>query len=1377
MLDPQWLINAATIIIRDPDIHRLDLDRRLKKKLKESYRRLYDNAELDEVLLPHLFPKSEYSEEEREQLIRLFEMFGLAVPLATASKADRPSVSASGISASRRWLIPALLVPKAFDLSSGNHWSWINDPSRTSTFVKAAQSSYTHYTEAQSTGAKKWWRQSRTTAEHWNVFAVAPFPGSKPEATVVADAATGNLAILATSTTLVPAKVPTRPAGLDPTSPTSNSFLLHFFTQCECSRAADGGFDRAACRCPSCLEPAALEEDGFLPDGIFPRLLGMLVSQVEYGHGKLEGKLHSAHASLRIGQCDFTLEHLPKLSSIKICVAAENPLHVHRFVVRAVDTIIQTIGEGLSDRLHHQILLEHGGRYVRHACLDCDSDGSASAILDSFQMPLAQVRQLSPFACWFDHRSRGKQRGYDVFISYKHGTDSGFAEKLFNCQQCAIIGPSGRRPVVYLDEKRFELGKQLRTQLLDALRRSKVVVPVISSSFLGSMKTLNGSCNWLLLECWAMIELFDLLQRDPVNADVAISRIFPIVASCSGVAVGSIFGDEEKRRCIAAMPDVVHEPTQAALIAYFQQAGLTLPETPKTVREIVQRLLEFAGVDRASDNSEHGRTIAASTLSEEEWYSDQIQEVCDDAVVSASPAPLHPQRQPTLNHPPARDHVLSSMELPMNKGYHFFICHHQGSGGDQANLLCEALRLRGFKVWYDNDQTADQRNLQGMRQGVKDSECLLLFLSGRKETEGQPDIGGEYEGPFSRWFCHEEMRAAHVHGLKVVCVMESDERKGKPDFFLEKHRALTGGNDGGPVNEHALVNVHLIADACFIPFRRQQHERQAMLDEIVRQREINLPLSCARSRTTDHAASPSSIVVTTDRSTPVSTGATGMTAGARVAPASTPVLAPVPPPPSDAHLPPAGAASPSTARERTLDVVQRDITHWKLQLIRARAICESDCAEYRNEWSAIENEEANSIAAFMYDHQNRLARSDDTDEALQPPQCDGERQVSPTHAHYYSFLEKSFQRFEAGCDACREEPTRQNAGHTCPLFAPLEAILREPGFEGVELSIGNAKKEERCLEKTREFNQLRDLRRASVVCKNVAQARRLTNRVADGAEYNCRRCKLGFSNDFDDNQSSGYRDAQLNLSCRGSDLIFELQVHLERIYDVKIGLGGGGHTNYKSFRQRKEPILRKLRALTAELDALVASDATAAEGALARVSLSTAVMTAEPVAAATAPKETAAANEATVAAEAARVAAARKADVDAAFAALKVAEQTAAAEAAKEAPAPTAEGDATAVLPAVMQDNASADPAVRFEASKRALEAQKHQLSEEEYNHIARMNATMLQEDRKHLQHGTHAPPAHRPSETPQPQPQPQPQPPEEDTYSVHSWFASFLAP
>ena len=98
----------------------------------------------------------------------------------------------------------------------------------------------------------------------------------------------------------------------------------------------------------------------------------------------------------------------------------------------------------------------------------------------------------------------------------------------------------------------------------------------------------------------------------------------------------------------------------------------------------------------------------------------------------------------------------------------------------------------GFKVWYDNGEHCDQRNLTGMKEGVRASACVLVFLSGRHEINGQPchknDSAGRYEGPFTRWYCHEEMAEAHRACVGFVGLKEEDDRHAPPDFALEKTR-------------------------------------------------------------------------------------------------------------------------------------------------------------------------------------------------------------------------------------------------------------------------------------------------------------------------------------------------------------------------------------------------------------------------------------------------------------------------------------------------------------------------------------------------------------------------------------------------------------
>eukprot|EP01043_Picozoa_sp_COSAG02_P042408 COSAG02_NODE_3604_length_6492_cov_3.323166_8_plen_617_part_00 len=81
-----------------------------------------------------------------------------------------------------------------------------------------------------------------------------------------------------------------------------------------------------------------------------------------------------------------------------------------------------------------------------------------------------------------------------------------------------------------------------------------------------------------------------------------------------------------------------------------------------------------------------------------------------------------------------QDTFNQKLKLPAGKRFHFFLCHHQGSGGAQCAHLYHQLTSRGCKVWYDNEQPSEERVEAGMQRGVKNSMTLLIFLSGRRES-------------------------------------------------------------------------------------------------------------------------------------------------------------------------------------------------------------------------------------------------------------------------------------------------------------------------------------------------------------------------------------------------------------------------------------------------------------------------------------------------------------------------------------------------------------------------------------------------------------------------------------------------------------------
>ena len=180
-------------------------------------------------------------------------------------------------------------------------------------------------------------------------------------------------------------------------------------------------------------------------------------------------------------------------------------------------------------------------------------------------------------------------------------------------------------------------------------------------------------------------------------------------------------------------------------------------------------------------------------------------------------------------------HLFTAIVEVLPRKYDFFICHHQGSGGLQARSLSDDLTRRGYTVWLDNKVDRSERTLDGMCRGVQSSRNIIIILTGRYEiyNTGNPcgpdSNGATYQSPFSRWFCHEELKTARAAHVNIMGVQEMDQRFSKPDFGLCKASA------GGHVATVVEANLKLLDDICFIPLHAEKHERSAMLEEIEKQ--------------------------------------------------------------------------------------------------------------------------------------------------------------------------------------------------------------------------------------------------------------------------------------------------------------------------------------------------------------------------------------------------------------------------------------------------------------------------------------------------------------------------------------------------------------
>jgi len=152
----------------------------------------------------------------------------------------------------------------------------------------------------------------------------------------------------------------------------------------------------------------------------------------------------------------------------------------------------------------------------------------------------------------------------------------------------------------------------------------------------------------------------------------------------------------------------------------------------------------------------------------------------------------------------------NSKELGDRK-WHFFISHAQATGGDQAARLCDLLKARSFRVWYDNDVEEDI-NTVGMKEGAQRSKCFLLFLS---------------KGVLTRPLVQLEIREALAAGKPIILVHETDERHGKFEFFGHD-------NDFDGANGLTQAEVARLKDVESIKWERKSYALASAVKQIVK---------------------------------------------------------------------------------------------------------------------------------------------------------------------------------------------------------------------------------------------------------------------------------------------------------------------------------------------------------------------------------------------------------------------------------------------------------------------------------------------------------------------------------------------------------------
>ena len=118
--------------------------------------------------------------------------------------------------------------------------------------------------------------------------------------------------------------------------------------------------------------------------------------------------------------------------------------------------------------------------------------------------------------------------------------------------------------------------------------------------------------------------------------------------------------------------------------------------------------------------------------------------------------------------------------------YHAFMSHAQADASGTVGTLFFAYEALGLHNWIDMRQA--KLTLEGMRQGVRDSDVFLLTLS---------------EHVLQSWFCRQEMLCAIAERKPVQLLVEEDARFHPFDIaaWREFNAALERGGDAALAQE------------------------------------------------------------------------------------------------------------------------------------------------------------------------------------------------------------------------------------------------------------------------------------------------------------------------------------------------------------------------------------------------------------------------------------------------------------------------------------------------------------------------------------------------------------------------------------------------
>jgi GTPase SAR1 family protein len=374
----------------------------------------------------------------------------------------------------------------------------------------------------------------------------------------------------------------------------------------------------------STVTEAELKSAGFLPGGMFERIVGKALSwsqdtAVGCVFDLQSALLHKDVAVLAFGRQRFRLVHCADIHSMRVDVEGAHPIGVQQ---KLQDFILSIIAECMKSLLCFAAVAFQSA--AEESATTVQTGLCKTLQANELLIPLQQLRKASKgesmlvrkggralmtlpeikskYGQWlqlYDLREH-----YDVFLSYRWGRyDSEFTEQLFDVFTNLCVGASNRAVEVFLDRKRLQEGRRFKSDFAAVLTHTLVVVPVVSVDALGRMvehdpsQVDNVLLEWIMIlegsSAGKIVKVFPILFGRRVQEDVVQGSV-----SVIGVKVADFFADGIKD----ALPKIAPAATLTQAAELLRANGIEPSEKMRsyTVHSVVNELLGFL-LCKASD--------------------------------------------------------------------------------------------------------------------------------------------------------------------------------------------------------------------------------------------------------------------------------------------------------------------------------------------------------------------------------------------------------------------------------------------------------------------------------------------------------------------------------------------------------------------------------------------------------------------------------------------------------------------------------------------------------------------------------------------------------------------------------------------------------